>query len=196
MKVQTYISYKADCDLYTEIHGSSATNSCQIELAQKDIILLLSVSIIVYKAGKGTGVENTKFISFNLSAGTYSIDDFNAKIKVAILQQRQDWEPPQIKDLKLVIPEDYTFMASNAIFITLGIPDNYLEKTTLIRSTLSLVPTKHLLIYHLFQNHCHCTVNKSTKLKTSWMVNHQVCWPPCMFLIIKQPFSRIHLVFL
>ena len=93
MKVQTYISYKADCDLYTEIHGSSATNSCQIELAQKDIILLLSVSLIVYKAGKGTGVENTKFISFNLSAGTYSIDDFNAKIKVAILQQRQDLEP-------------------------------------------------------------------------------------------------------
>ena len=136
MKVQTYISYKADCDLYTEIHGSSATNSCQIELAQKDIILLLSVSIIVYKAGKGTGVENTKFISFNLSAGTYSIDDFNAKIKVAILQERQDWEPPQIKDLKLVIPEDYTFMASNNIFIALDILDDYLEKTTLIRSTL------------------------------------------------------------
>ena len=53
---------------------------------------------MVYKAGKRTGVENTKFISFNLSAGTYSIYDFNAKIKVAILQQRQDWEPSQIKD--------------------------------------------------------------------------------------------------
>ena len=71
-----------------------------------------------------------------LSAGTYSIDDFNAKIKVAILQQRQDGEPPQIKDLWLVIPKDYTFMADNTIFITLGIQNNYLEKTTLIRSTL------------------------------------------------------------
>ena len=81
-------------------------------------------------------MENYKFIHFNLSAGTYSIDDFNAKIKVAILQKRQDWEPPQIKDLKLVIPEHYTFMASNTIFIALGIRDNYLEKTTLIRSTL------------------------------------------------------------
>ena len=81
-------------------------------------------------------MENNKFIHFNLSAGTYSIDDFNAKIKVAILQERQDWEPPQIKDLKLVIPEDYTFMASNNIFIALGIQDKYLEKTTLIRSTL------------------------------------------------------------
>ena len=56
-----------------------------MELPQKDIILLSKVSIIVYEAGKRTSVENTKFISFNLSASTYSIDDFNAKIKVAIL---------------------------------------------------------------------------------------------------------------
>ena len=136
MKVLTYTSYKEHCDLYTEIHGSIAVNSCQIELAQKDIILLSTVSIIVYKTGKRAGVENTKFISFNLSAGTYSIDDFNAKIKVAILQQRQDWEPPQIKDLRLVIPKYYTFMADNTIFYALGIQGNYLEKTTLVRSTL------------------------------------------------------------
>ena len=122
MKVLTYISYKEHCDLYTEIHGSIAVNSCQIELAQKDIILLSNVSIIVYKAGKRTGVENNKFIHLNLSAGTYSIDDFNAKIKVAILQKRQDWEPTQIKDLKLVIPEDYTFMASNTILLRLVYP--------------------------------------------------------------------------
>ena len=59
------------------------------------MILLSKVSIIVYKADKRTSVENTKFMRFNLSVGTYSIDDFNAKIKVAILQQRRDWEPPQ-----------------------------------------------------------------------------------------------------
>ena len=135
MKVLTYTSYKKHCELYTEIHGSIAVNSCQIELAQKDIILLSKVSIVIYKADKRTSIENKKFIHFNLSAGTYSIDDFNAKIKVAILQERQDWEPPQIKDLKLVIPEDYTLMASNNIFIALGIP-NILEETMLIRSTL------------------------------------------------------------
>ena len=90
MKLLTYTSYKKDCDLYTEIHGSNAVNSCQIDLSQKDIILLSEVSIMIYKAGKRTGIENTKFIYFNLSAGTYSIDDFNAKIKVAILQKRQD----------------------------------------------------------------------------------------------------------
>ena len=42
----------------------------------------------------------------------------------------------QIKDLKLVMPEDYTFMASNNVFITLRIPAEYLEKTMLIRSKL------------------------------------------------------------
>ena len=55
---------------------------------------------------------------------------------MATLQQRQDWEPPQIKDLRLVIPKDYTFMADNTIFIALIIQDKYLEKTILIRSTL------------------------------------------------------------
>ena len=136
MRVLTYKSYKEHCELYTEIHGSIGINSCYIELAQKYIILLSEISIVIYKAGKRTDVENTKFIHFDLSVGTYFIDNFNAKIEVAILQQRQDWETPQIKDLWLVIPEDYTFMASNHIFIVLGIPDNYLEKTTLIRSTL------------------------------------------------------------
>ena len=77
--------------------------------------------------------------------GTYSIDNFNAKIKVAILQQRQDWEPPQIKDLKLVTPKHYTFMASNTIFIALGIQDKYLEKTMLIGLLYPLAHTKHLL---------------------------------------------------
>ena len=95
MKVLTYTSYKEHYDLYTEIHGSIAVNSCQIELAQKYIIVLSEVSIVIYKAGKRTGVENTKFIHFNLSASTYSIDDFNAKVKMSILQQRKDWEPPQ-----------------------------------------------------------------------------------------------------
>ena len=71
MKVLTYTSYKEHCDLYTEIHGSIAVNSCQIGLAQKDIILLSSISVIFYKAGADTGVENNLFIKFSLSLGTY-----------------------------------------------------------------------------------------------------------------------------
>ena len=137
MKVLTYSLDKKHCELYTEIHGSIAVNSCQIELAQKDIILLSKVSIIVYRAGKRTDIENNKFIHFDISAGTYSIDHFNTKIKVATFQQREDWEPFQFKGLRLVIPEHYTFMASNTTFISLDIPDNSLENTTLIRSTLT-----------------------------------------------------------
>ena len=134
MKALTYTSYKDHYDLYTEIHGSIAINSCQVGLAQKYIILLSKVSIVIYKAGERTGVENA--LHFNLSAGTHSIDHFNTRVKISILQQRQDWESPQIKDLRLGIPEDYTFMASKTIFIALGIQDKYLEKTMLIRSTL------------------------------------------------------------
>ena len=81
-------------------------------------------------------MENNKFIHFNLPEGAYSTDDFNTKTRKAVLQKRQDWDTSQIKDLKLVIPKHYTFLASNTIFIALGIPDNYLEKTTQIKSTL------------------------------------------------------------
>ena len=57
---------------------------------------------MIYKAGEHTGVENDKFIHFNFPAGTYSIDHLNAKITVLISRQRKGWEPPQVKDLKLV----------------------------------------------------------------------------------------------
>ena len=136
MRVLTYASYKEHYDPYTEIHGSIAVNSCQIELAQKDIILLSNISIIFYKAGACTGAEGNRFVKFSLSVGTYSIDDFNAKVKAAVLKERQDWVPPQIKDLKLVILEHYIFMVSNIFFTALDISDKYLEKTTLVKSTL------------------------------------------------------------
>ena len=52
----------------------------QMMFAQKDIILLSKATVIVYKAGTTTGVKSTEYISFTLSEGTYSIDDFNAKV--------------------------------------------------------------------------------------------------------------------
>ena len=128
MKALTYTSYKDHYDLYTKIHGLIAVKSCQIELPQKDIILLSEISIVIYKGGKRTGVENDKFIHFNLSAGTYLIDDFNAKIKGAILQKRQNWEQPQIKNLRLVIPEGYTFIASNNFLSHLLYPTAVLKR--------------------------------------------------------------------
>ena len=138
MKVLAYTSYKEHYALYTKIQGSIAVNSCQVGLAQKYIILLSNATLIVYKTSKCTIIKNTELISFTLSEGTYSIDEFNAKIKVATLQQRKGLQPPQIKDLRLVIPKDYLFMADNTIFYALGIQSNYFEKTTIIRSTLPL----------------------------------------------------------
>ena len=59
-------------------------------------------------------------------------------------------------------------MADNTIFYVLGIQDNYLEKTMLIRSTLPpVVLIKHPLIHHLLQKFCYCLVSKSTNLKMS-----------------------------
>ena len=81
MKVLTYRSYKEHCELYTKIHRSIAVNSCQIGLAQKNIMLLSSISVIFYKAGGRTGTENNRFMKFRISVGTYSIDDFNAEIR-------------------------------------------------------------------------------------------------------------------
>ena len=115
---------------------------------------------------------------------------------MAILQQREDWEPPKVKDLKLVIPEHYTFMADNTIFIALGISDNSLEKTTLIRWTLTngscktsldiLPPPKSLSL--------HCKqINK---------VKNELDGQPSSLLVCmhvsnyKATFSPMHLVFL
>ena len=196
MKVLTYTSFNEHYDLYSKIHGSIAIHSCQVGLAQKDIILLSKASLIVYKADKQTGVTNTEFIKFTLSEGTYSIDDFNAEIKISVLQQRQGWEPPQIKDLKLVIPKEYLFMADNTIFYALGIQDNYLEKTMLIRSTLppgsyktslDTSPLPKILLLHCKQ------INK---------VKNELDGQPSSLLAsmhvfnYNAAFSPIHLVFL
>ena len=55
-------------------------------------MLLSTVSVIFYEAGARTGVENKRFIKFSIVACTYSIDDFSSKIKVAILQERQNFK--------------------------------------------------------------------------------------------------------
>ena len=207
MKVLTYTFYKKHYNLYTKIHGSIAVHGCQVSLPQKDIILLSKVSLIVYKADKRTGVPNTEFIKFTLSDGAYSIDDFNAKIKIAILQQRQGWEPPQIKDLKLVIPKEYLFMADNTIFIALGIQYNYLEKTTAARSTLppgsyktslDILPPPKILSLHCRQ------INKvkneldgqpSSLLTSTHVSNYYTTFSPAHLIFLELEDIHQHLDF-
>ena len=137
IKVLIYTSHKEHCEVYTEIYGLIAVNSCHIELERKDIILVPDTAVTLYKVCSGTGVQD-RDIKFTLSAGTCSIDEFSTKIKAEVLQQMKDLEVPQIKDLKLVIREYYIFMTSNSFFIELGIPENYPENNTRVTSTIPL----------------------------------------------------------
>ena len=83
--------------------------------------------MIKYSKSSSSGIFDWgDYIQFTLPAGTYSIDGFNAKFKAAVLRQKQNWEPPQIKDLKPIIQENYAFTADNKFFIALGLPSNYL----------------------------------------------------------------------
>ena len=56
-----------------------AANSCQIELAQKYLILLSKAPVITSKAGKPTSIENRNLIHSTIPACTYSNDNFNKK---------------------------------------------------------------------------------------------------------------------
>ena len=76
----TFTSYKVNCELYTEIRNLIAVNSRQIELARKDIALLSIKAVLFYKAGLQTGVEDSKYVRYILSADVCFIDDFNAKV--------------------------------------------------------------------------------------------------------------------
>ena len=115
---------------------------------------------------------------------------------MAILQQRQDWESPQIKDLKLVIPKDYLFMADNTIFYALGIQDNYLEKTTLIRSTLPPGSYKTSLDTSpppkILSLHC----KQINKVKNRLDGQPSSLWVSMHVFNCNASFSPVHLVFL
>ena len=91
MKVLTYTSYKKHYELYTQFHGPVAINNCQIGLFKKCKILLEDNKLFKYSYSKASssGVFNLDdYIQFTLSSGTYSIDDFNKKIKAAVLQKK------------------------------------------------------------------------------------------------------------
>ena len=82
------------------------------------------------------------YIDFTLSSGTYSIDEFNEKTKAAVLQQKQNWNAPQIKELRLVIPQNSAFIADNKFFAALDIPDKILKNINI----------KYSLVFWLIHN--------------------------------------------
>ena len=48
------------------------------------------------------------------------------KIKAAVLKQKQNWDPPHIKNVKLIVPENYAFTTDNNFFIALGMSEKNL----------------------------------------------------------------------
>ena len=126
---------------------------------------------------------------------------------MAILQQRQGWEAPQIKDLMLVIPKDYFFMADNTIFIALGIQDKYLEKTTLIRSTLppgsyttslDTSPPPKILSLHCKQiNKVKNKLNgqPSSLLASTHVFNYNATFSPIRLVFLELDMYQPHLDF-
>ena len=133
---------KKHFELYTKIYGPIAVSTCHIKLAKKDITFLSDVVLILYKALFCMGVQDG-FIQFIISAETHYIDDFNVKVKIAVLKQRWDWIVSQSKDWKLVKPEHYIFMASNILVDGLGMLSNLLEKITIIAELYSVSLLKH-----------------------------------------------------
>ena len=80
--MKIYVVIRTLYDLYTEIHGSIAVNSCQIGLFKKDKIVLEDNKLFKYlysKASSSGVFQLDDYIEFTLSSGTYSIDEFNKK---------------------------------------------------------------------------------------------------------------------
>ena len=117
-----YTEFSHKNPLYTPLHeGSLAVVSCDIELYN-------SINLIAEDQQKVSSEHSQ--LKIIIPAGTYSINEFNKKIKVS----KPMWVSPQIKDYKLVIPEHHTFVASALLFKTLGINANFLTK---IKSSLT-----------------------------------------------------------
>lgn len=88
-KVLIYTLCKERIEIYTDIHCPFVFKSCCIALVRIKIILLSDKVVIVFKAGSRTGVKE-RHIKLTFAAGTYSINNFNAKVKAAVLKPKQD----------------------------------------------------------------------------------------------------------
>lgn len=69
----------------------------RFSLQEKDIALLSDKVVIHYKPVSRTDIEERQ-IKLTLSACTYSIDDFNAKVKAVVLESRKDWYDPRLEN--------------------------------------------------------------------------------------------------
>ena len=171
MKVLTYISYEEHYDLFSKIHSSIAVNSCQIELFKKDRILLEDNKLFKYSNSKASSSGVFKlddYIEFNLSSRAYSIGDFSGKIRAALLQQKQNRNAPQIKNVRLVVPENFVFIADNIFFTALVMAEKILKNINIKYSLVFSGSHKTQLVTTLPQKslslHCNLINKINNKL--------------------------------
>ena len=119
--------------LYTPLHGGSlAVHTCDIAFDDSGSIKLITKVMILYAISKRL-VANDSQLKIILSAGTYSINEFNQKMKDAIKGEK--WVAAQIKDYKLIIPEHHTFVASALLFEAMGVSANFLTNMKSLLTT-------------------------------------------------------------
>ena len=110
--------------LYTPLYGGTiAIHSCKITFDDSEKITLLNNFQIRYSISKRLVPKNSD-VKIKLSAGTYTCSQFNMIMKNALKEDH--WIPPEInKDYKLIIPENFTFIAIKPFYDILGItPEN------------------------------------------------------------------------
>ena len=150
-------------ELYTEIHGSTA-NSCPIELVKKDKTMLEDYILINYSRSSASNTFHLNdYIPLTLQADTDSIDDFKTKFKAATLRQKQNWKVLKIKDLNLSYKKTINSLPTISFSLRLVYLTTIFKNQQRTVTFFFLAQTKHSLIHHLFQNHYHYTVNKSTE---------------------------------
>ena len=110
--------------LYKQLYGGTiAVHSCKITFEDSEKITLLNDFQIRYLISKRLVPKNND-VKITLYAGTYTSSQFNIIMKNALKEYH--WIPPEInKEYKLIIPENFTFIAIKPFYDILGItPEN------------------------------------------------------------------------
>ena len=124
MAILEFTRFSHKNTLYKPLYGGTiAVHSCKITFDDSEKITFLNDFQIRYLVSKRLVPKNND-VKIKLSAGTYTSSQFNIIMKNALKEDH--WILPEInKDYKLIIPENFTFIAIKPFYDILGItPEN------------------------------------------------------------------------
>ena len=108
--------------LYTPLNrGSIAVHTCDIAFDNTEVVTLLTEFIILYSISKRLVPEDKSEVKIKIPEGTYTSYQFNMIMKNALKEKGDQWVAPEIKDYKLIIPENFTLIALKPFYNVLGI---------------------------------------------------------------------------